>query len=79
MPAPALDIRGSGTSWAILREGVQVAGPYSSYCNAISALRGVEQRLDPSVVRIRRCRCGDTYLARKGETLCPDCKGNRHG
>ena len=69
-----LDIRGSGTSWVITRDGIAVSRTYSSNCNAVAALRGVEQRLDPNVTRLRRCRCGESFLARRGEVLCAFCR-----
>lgn len=69
-----LDIRGSGTSWVITRDGIPVSRTYSSNCNAVAALRGVEQRLDPNVTRMRRCRCGESFLARRGEVLCASCR-----
>lgn len=74
---PALDIRGSGTSWQIYQGSVPVSRTYSSHCNAVAALRGVEQRLDPKVTRLRRCRCGESFLAGRGEILCSSCRGPR--
>lgn len=69
-----LDIRGSGASWAIYQNGQPVSRTYSSHCNATAALRGVEQRLDPNITRMRRCRCGESFLARRGEVLCLPCR-----
>jgi hypothetical protein len=71
---PALDIRGAGTSWSILRGAEPVAGPYTSHQNAIAALRGVERRLRPS--RIIACLgCGgDMRSSGPGERLCPCCR-----
>jgi hypothetical protein len=75
MTAPALDIRGSGHSFAVLQGGQVVAGPFTSHGNAIAALPGVERRLRPS--RLIACLCcgGDMRSTGPGERLCPACRG----
>lgn len=77
----ALDLRGSGTSWALYHQGQQVGGPYTSRDNAIAAERGVIRRLNPSVAKFRCCSgCGRGFLA-TGNTHCPTCRKGRkrHG
>lgn len=72
---PALDIRGSGTAWAIFHQGRQVGGPYTSHNNAISAERGVAARLAPATVRFRKCSSCRTGFMASGKTpCCPDCR-----
>lgn len=73
----ALDIRGSGTSWALYHQGRQVGGPYTSRGNAIAAERGVIRRLAPATARFRCCQgCGAGFLT-TGKTYCPDCLKGR--
>lgn len=74
MTAPALDIRGAGASWSILRDGRVIAGPYTAHQNAVAALRGVERRLAPS--RIVACLCcgADLRSTGPGHRLCPACR-----
>lgn len=77
MAVLSLDIRGSGESWQIYQGGKPVSRVYNSHCNAVAALRGVEQRLDPNITRLRRCTCGESFLARRGETRCGSCRRRR--
>lgn len=78
MKPPVLDIRGCGNSFAIWQGDRAVAGPYSSHDNAVSALRGVEQRLDPKVTRYRICtRCRTGFFATAGACHCRTCKGRK--
>jgi predicted amidophosphoribosyltransferase len=58
-----------------------VAGPYTSNCNAIAALRGVERRLAPGRAKFRICSGCRTGFMTTGKTHCPDClkEGKRHG
>ncbi len=74
---PSLDIRGSGVSWRIYQGTEPVSRVYTSHCNAVAALRGVEQRLNPNVTRLRRCRCGESFLAGRGDVLCSSCRRPR--
>ena len=68
----ALDIRGSGTSFAIMQGSVVLAGPYTSHDNAVAAIRGVETRLTPT--RQRTCLCCTTDFTSRGHRLCPTCR-----
>jgi hypothetical protein len=73
-----LDIRGCGNSFAIWQGTRVVAGPYTSNSNAIAALRGVEQRLDPTRVRYRKCsRCKEGFMASGRVCLCPGCRAGK--
>ncbi|MFN6055916.1 MAG: hypothetical protein ACK47C_07770 [Paracoccaceae bacterium] len=69
-----LSIIGKGLSNWIARGGKPVAGPYTSHQNALTALRGVEARQKP--VLIRPClRCGNHFKSTgRGNRLCDGCK-----
>ena len=70
----ALDIRGSGRSFVIMHQGAVVAGPYTSNNSAISALRGVERRLQPGLASFRKCPCGASFLATAAQPSCKACR-----
>jgi len=67
----ALQIRGSGHSFAILR-GTQIIGRATSNGNAIAALPGIQRRLQTTS---RPClNCGSSFQSRgAGHRLCPSC------
>lgn len=69
----ALDIRGSGTSWAIMRGKAQIAGPYWGEHLAIAALRGVKRRLRSTT---RACICCTAPFASTGKAhrMCAPCR-----
>ena len=69
----ALDIRGSGSSWAIMRGKAQIAGPYWGEHLAIAALRGVERRLHTTT---RPCLCCNQPFASTGKAhrMCKTCR-----
>ncbi|MES2667420.1 MAG: hypothetical protein V4712_15080 [Pseudomonadota bacterium] len=69
---PALTIRGAGTSHAIYHGTTIIAGPYTSHGNATAALRGVERRLMPAI--LRRCLCCPRQFPSRGERLCRACR-----
>ncbi len=76
MPAPALEIRGSGTSFAIWHDGQPLPTRYWHEGAAMAALRGVARRLTP--VRIIACLggCGTQIKSTgPGHRLCPGCGG----
>lgn len=77
MTAP-LDIRGSGTSYAILRAG-RVVARASSHGNAIARLAGIERAI--AARPIACLSCGAEFLsAGRSNRLCPPCrKGVDHG
>lgn len=74
MTAPALQIRGCGTSWSIMADGVALSTRYHGHHLAIAALRGVQQRLAPPVQR--QCLCCATPFPSTGtgNRLCPTCR-----
>ena len=71
----SLHISGCGTSFAIL-QGRTVLARATSNGNAITALRGLEQRLRQ--VRIRPCLCCDHPMKSTGpgHRLCPGCRAS---
>jgi hypothetical protein len=72
MPA-ALQIRGSGHSFAILR-GTRVLALATSHGNAIARLPGIERQAQ---ARPRRCLCcqAEFQSAGAGNRLCNPCRG----
>lgn len=74
----ALEIRGVGRSYYVYHEGQQMAGPYSSHDNAVTALGGIERRLQPGRARFRKCcRCHRGYMSVDLFPLCPSCERQR--
>lgn len=67
-----LQISGGGT-WYDIRLDDKVVGRATTHGNAIAALRGIERRLRP--VLIRQCMACPTHFKStgKGHRLCPNC------
>jgi hypothetical protein len=70
-----LDIRGSGTSFAILQGG-RVIGRATSHGNAIARAAGIERKLAKAQRRPAVCLgCGAGFLSSgPGNRLCPTCR-----
>lgn len=69
-----LSIIGKGICNWIAQGGRPIAGPYTSHQNAVTALRGVEARRKP--VLIRQCLGCDNHFKSigPGNRLCPSCR-----
>ena len=68
----ALDIRGSGTNWAVFH-GQDLIAHATSHGNAIVALTGIERRLN---TKSRPCLCCRDLFQSTGihHRLCATCK-----
>jgi hypothetical protein len=76
MPMPDLDIRGSGSGWAIYDGPLRISRIYANGCVAITGLRGIERRRRLAAARPRACLCCGTTFPSEGphNRLCQPCK-----
>lgn len=70
----AVEIRGSGESWACYVSGVQVDKPTNAYEKACIKAEKIERELQR---RVRACLCcAVTFLAEgRHNRMCPGCTG----
>lgn len=74
MSAPALDIRGSGNSWAILCDGRPLPRHFDRHHKAATALDALRRRMTPTTARSCLC-CGTRFNSTgAGNRLCPPCR-----
>ena len=69
----AVEIRGSGASWAVYHNGRQLAPPQNSYDKACISARAWERRL---AIQHRPCLCCGTAFASegRGNRMCDPCR-----